>query len=120
MGGDAGGGVRTDFARDIARADRVQPALAIVALACTVGVAFGLDGASRALAIVAAVGYAVSVAGSTTLLVPLQRRIIDDPAANTAASLSRWNRGHRVRTALGLASFVLVAMAVLLDAQGAG
>ncbi|HEV8564153.1 MAG TPA: hypothetical protein VGR41_04520 [Actinomycetota bacterium] len=52
---------------------------------------------------------------SAAVLVPLQRRIIassQEQAALVEEMRRRWFRGHLGRSALGIASFVLVAVAV--------
>jgi hypothetical protein len=65
-----------DFARSINRADRLQPALLVATIVSTVGFAISASGTVRTLAFIAAGGYALTLAGSGVLLVPLQRRLI--------------------------------------------
>jgi hypothetical protein len=101
-----------DFARSIRRADRLQPALLIATIVSTAGLAVTTSETTRTLAFIAAGGYALTLASSGALLVPPQRRLIAGAAGEQATLRRRWYRGHLTRTAGGLASFALTAVAV--------
>jgi len=105
---------RIDFAGAIHKADRVQPALLVVAIAATFGFAFTTTGAARTLALIGAAGFIATLIESGAVLVPLQRRIISSSQQQPVtleAMRRRWFSGHLGRTILGVASFVLVAIA---------
>jgi hypothetical protein len=102
------------FRHSIHKADRLQPALLVVWLASTIGFAVATDGTAGALAAVAAVGLVVTLVGSGALLVPLQRRLLAGAVDDPEAGRRRWYRGHLVRTALAVSSFVLVSVAAAL------
>jgi hypothetical protein len=106
---------RTEFAATIRVADHVQPALLLASIITTIGFGITVDGAARTLAFVGAAGFIVTLAASVAVLVPLQRRIVassgeDAPALE--AMRRRWFVGHLGRSALSVASFLLVAIAV--------
>ena len=100
-----------DFERSIRRADRVQPLLLTMCLASTIGFSAGADGDARKLALSAAAGLLVTLLASGAILVPLQRRLIAGREDDVDRARRRWSRGHLARTAVGLASFVLLAAA---------
>ena len=106
-----------DFGHTINRADKIQPALLVVAIAT--GTVFGLNstGLARTLALVASGGFLVVMSASLGVLVPLQRRILrstnEDP--DTLEGMRRrWFSGHLGRTTLSVVSFILAATAVVL------
>jgi hypothetical protein len=105
---------RTDFATTIRIADRVQPALLLASILATVGFGVSGNGAARAFAFVGAAGFIVTLVASVAVLVPLQRRIIASgkEASALEAMRRRWFLGHLGRSALSVASFLLVAIAV--------
>jgi Domain of unknown function (DUF1772) len=104
---------RADFATAISRADRVQPALLVTAIAATVGFALTTTGASRTLALIGGAGFLLTLIGSVAVLVPLQRRIVADSEQrlDQEALRGRWFLGHLGRSLSGVTSFVLVALA---------
>jgi hypothetical protein len=104
---------RTDFARVIAVADKVQPALLLLALSATVVFAFRVEAAARWAALGSAAGLVVILVASGAVLVPVQRRIIgsDDSAEVTRALRMRWVRGHLGRSAAAILSFSLAIAA---------
>jgi hypothetical protein len=104
---------RTDFARVIAVADKVQPALLLLSLSSTVVFALRVEAAARWAALGSAAGLVVILVASGTVLVPLQRRIIgsDDSAEVTRALRIRWLRGHVGRSAAAVLSFSLAIAA---------
>ena len=109
---------RTDFAAVVQRADRVQPGLLVVAIVASFG--FGLTdaGAARILALIGASGFLAVLIGSVAVLVPLQRRMISSSSLEASAferMRHRWFRGHLGRTAVGVASFLLVALAAAVS-----
>jgi hypothetical protein len=106
-----------DFEQTIRRTDKVQPALLVAAIVSAGGFAFTADGSARVLALVGAAGFVVTLAASLALLVPLQRRIVATPPAETKAideMRARWFRGNLGRSVLAVASFVAVAVAATL------
>jgi hypothetical protein len=105
-----------DFARTIAVADRVQPALLLIALFGTAGYATGVEAAARAAALAATVGLAGILVASGAVLVPLQRRIIrfDQPRNALEDMRERWFRGHLGRSGLAVLSFALAVTAAIL------
>jgi hypothetical protein len=104
---------RPDFARVIAVADKVQPALLLLALSSTVVFAFRVDAGARWAAFASGAGLVVILAASGAVLIPLQRRIIgcDDPAEVMSALRVRWVRGHLGRSAVAVLSFSLAIVA---------
>ena len=106
---------KTEFATTIHIADRVQPALLVASIVTAAGFALTASGAARTLAIIGVAGFVVTLVASAAVLVPLQRRIIgssEEQAAVVDVMRRRWFRGHLGRSAFGVASFVLVAIAV--------
>jgi len=104
---------RIDFTRAIHKADRVQPALLVVASVSAVGFGLTATGAARSLALIGAAGFLVTLIASGAVLVPLQRRLIASSQPQTAVEAMRrqWFRGHLGRSVVAVASFTLVAMA---------
>ena len=101
-----------DFSQTIHRTDKVQPALLVVAIAASLGFAVTTDGAERVLALVGAAGFLTVLTASVSVLVPLQRRIINcsDPQA-IGEMRRRWFRGNLGRSTLSVVSFVATAIA---------
>lgn len=105
---------RIDFATTIRIADRVQPALLLASIVTTVGFGITANGAARTLAFVGAAGFVVTIAASGAVLVPLQRRIIAQSEDSALEAMRRrWFSGHLGRSALALASFLMVTIAVV-------
>jgi Domain of unknown function (DUF1772) len=108
----------TGFAYTLRRVDRIQPALLVVCLGSTIGFASSAGGAARTLAMLAAGGLLVVLAGSVAWLVPIQRRLVasrsEPPSADLERLRARWLGGHLVRTAAALAVFILAAVATLV------
>lgn len=104
----------TEFATTIRIADRVQPILLLASIVTTIGFGIVANGAARALAFVGAAGFIGILAASVAVLVPLQRRIIasSEESPNLETMRRRWFVGHLGRSALAIASFLLVAIAV--------
>jgi hypothetical protein len=105
-----------DFARTIAVADKIQPALLLIALFGTVGYATGVEAPALSAAVAAAVGFLGILAASGAVLVPLQRRIIrfEGPGDVIEGMRERWFRGHLGRSALSVLSFALAILAAIL------
>ncbi len=104
-----------DFSATIRRTDKVQPALLVVAILSAIGFAVSADGSATALAWVGAGGLLLTLAASVAVLVPLQRQIIAQAPARSSAveeMRHRWFRGHLGRSVLSMASFVTLALAV--------
>jgi hypothetical protein len=102
-----------DFARTIVVADKVQPALLLIALVSTVGFALRVEATARATAIASSLGLIAILVASGAVLVPLQRRIIGSQALpdGTEAMRDRWLRGHVGRCVFAIGSFVLAVAA---------
>jgi anthrone oxygenase-like protein len=105
-----------DFARTIALADKIQPALLLIALFGTVGYATGVEAPARTAAVAATVGFVGILATSGVVLVPLQRRIIrfDGPGDAIESMRERWFRGHLGRSVISVLSFALAIFAAIL------
>jgi hypothetical protein len=105
-----------DFAATIRWADKVQPALLVVAIASAVAYAVTADGSASNLGWVGAAGFAVTLVASVAVLVPLQRRIIHarpgDPTS-VEEMRSRWFSGHIGRSVVSTAAFTAVALAAV-------
>ncbi len=105
-----------DFDHTISRADKIQPALLVVAIVAGLGFAVSSTGLSQILAVAGAAGFLLVLVASLGILVPLQRRILrtaqDDPGIDEMRR--RWFSGHLGRTVVSVASFVLTATAVAL------
>ena len=107
----------SDFEETLRRTDKVQPALLVAAIVSSGGFALAAEGSARVLASVGVAGFVVTLAASLAILVPLQRRIIATPPAETGAIHKmrvRWFRGNLGRSMLAVASFVAVAAAASL------
>lgn len=104
----------TDFDHTINMADKIQPALLLVATVAGAGFAGSASGASQILA----AGFVVVLLASFGVLVPLQRRILrssqEEPAAIDEMR-QRWFQGALGRTVVSVVSFVLTATAVALS-----
>ena len=105
----------TDFDKSIAVADKVQPALVVVAIVGAVGYALTSESTARGLAASAAVGFGITLVASLAILVPLQRRIIRFGAESDIIEGMRvkWFRGHLGRSVLSVTSFVLAAASAI-------
>ena len=106
-----------EFARTIRTADKVQPALAVIALATSIVVSVTSDGAARFAAATGAAVFLAIVVVSGAVLVPLQRRIVRWPVEDAAAvppMRERWIRGHAGRSALSLVALAAVVVAAVL------
>jgi hypothetical protein len=100
-------------------ADKVQPALLVVTIISTAILSSSVDGSGEVFGWVATTGFVSILLGSLVYLVPLQRRMIrtgSDPAVPIPEMRSRWIKGHLTRTAVALASFALLAIAVFVSA----
>jgi hypothetical protein len=107
-----------DFGHTINRADKIQPALLVVAIAGALGYAASTEASARVLALVGAAGFLIVMVASLGILVPLQRRILRTPLETEEAILTmrqRWFPGHIGRTVLSVISFALVVAAIALD-----
>jgi hypothetical protein len=67
---------RTGFTYTLRRVDHLQPALLVVCLGSTIGLASSAGGAARTLAVLAAGGFLIVLVGSAAWLVPIQRRLV--------------------------------------------
>jgi len=108
---------RTDFEQTLDWTDKVQPAFLVVAIISAAGYAVTTDGVSRLLAIVAAVGFVATLAGSVGYMVPLQRKIIGTDADQVDAieeMRMRWFRGNLGRSILSIAAFLLAVVAATI------
>jgi Domain of unknown function (DUF1772) len=109
---------RAGFAHTLRRVDRMQPALLVICLASTIGFAATTDGMARTLALSAAGGMLIVLAGSLAWLVPIQRRLVASapapPPADVVRLRARWLRGHLARAALALAFFVPAVVATVV------
>jgi protein-L-isoaspartate O-methyltransferase len=105
----------TDFAKSIAVADKVQPALLSLTIVGAVSFALTTDSTARLLAIGTAAGFTVTMLASLAILVPLQRRIIALGAESESIEAMRlqWFRGHVGRAVLSVVSLVLAAAAAV-------
>jgi hypothetical protein len=108
---------RPAFAHTLKRMDRLQPALLLTCFASTIAFAIGAGGMTRTLALVAAAGFLLILAGSGAWLVPVQKRLVASAADVPAPELERlkrqWLRGHLIRTVVALAALTLAAAAAL-------
>jgi hypothetical protein len=108
-----------DFERTINVADKVQPALLIVTIISTAMLSSSIDGTGKIFGWGATTGFVLTLLGSVIYLVPLQRRMIRtgaDPAVPIPEMRSRWIKGHLTRTGVTLASFALLAIAIVISA----
>jgi Domain of unknown function (DUF1772) len=105
-----------DFDQTIRWTDKVQPALLVVAAASAIAFAITAEGAARLFAALGAAGFIVVLVASLAVLVPLQRRIVATPPSETEsinAMRLRWFSGNLGRSALSIASFVLMVVATV-------
>jgi Domain of unknown function (DUF1772) len=104
-----------DFARTIVVADKVQPALLLIALVSTVGFALRVEATARSTAFASSLGLIAILVASGAVLVPLQRRIIGSQALpdGTEGMRDRWLRGHVGRCVIAIVSFVLAVAAAV-------
>jgi hypothetical protein len=108
----------TDYDHTINRADKIQPALLVVAIVAAVVYGLTATGSTRILVLVGAAGFLVVMVASLGILVPLQRRILrTSPESGEAIHemQQRWFSGHIGRAVLSVVSFGLVVAAVALD-----
>lgn len=109
---------RAAFAHTLRRMDHLQPALVLTSLVSAIGFAIGANGAGRAVAILAAAGFILILAGSGAWLVPIQKRLVrsggEEPAPELERLKRQWLRGHRIRTAVAVAALALAAIAALV------
>jgi hypothetical protein len=106
-----------DFEQTIRWTDKIQPALLVVAAASAVAFAVTAEGSARVFAAVGAAGFLLVLVASVAVLVPLQRRIIATPPAETErieAMRTRWFGGNLGRSILSVASFALVVIAAVV------
>jgi|SRR3712207_6346864 len=106
-----------DFAAAIRRADRLQPALLVVAIVTALGFGPSANASARTLALTAAAGFGVTLLASLAVLVPLQQRILaaaQQPPDAIEEMRRRWFSGHRGRAALAAACFTLAAIAAVV------
>jgi hypothetical protein len=106
-----------DFEETLRRTDKVQPALLIATIVSAVGFTLAAEGPARVLGAMGAAGFAVTLAASLAYLVPLQRRIVATPPAETKAideMRVRWFGGNLGRSMLAAAAFGAVAVASTL------
>jgi hypothetical protein len=106
-----------DFEETLRRTDKVQPALLVATIVSAAVFALTAEGSARVLALVGVAGFVGTLAASLAILVPLQRRIVATPPAETKAideMRARWFRGHLGRSMLSTATFVAVAVAAAL------
>ena len=110
-------GYAVDFRRSVRRADLVQPALLVLTIALASAYATRVSSSSRTETIIGLACLVMILAGSTIVLVPLQKRFRNRPEgeipADAEAIRRRWKIGHLVRTGLGIAAFVLLVHAVV-------
>ena len=107
----------TDFAATIHHADRVQPALLVVAIGTALGFGISTSATARTLALIAAAGFLVTLVASVAVMVPLQRRIIaasPQQPDRIEAMRRRWFTGHRGRSVLAAACFTLASIAAVV------
>ncbi|MGH2787768.1 MAG: hypothetical protein ACRDJV_07635 [Actinomycetota bacterium] len=107
----------SDFAKTIAVADKVQPALLLIAIGSTVMLIASSNGVGEQLALGALVGFVLTMLGSVLFLVPLQRRMIHrgPEAMGLSTMRSVWLRGHLARTALSAVSLAMLIAGVGLS-----
>ena len=104
-----------DFGHTINRADKIQPALLVVAIASAAGFAWSASSSARLLAVAAALGFTLVLVLSVAIQVPLQRSILRLPASRgdaVARMRSRWLTNHVGRSVVSAASFALAVAAV--------
>lgn len=102
-----------DFARVINVADKVQPMFLLVTILAASLYAGTLEGVREVLTRAATAGFALTMIGSLTFLVPLQRRMIKlgaDPGVPIPEMRALWLRGHLGRASLAVISFALLTL----------
>jgi hypothetical protein len=100
------GSFRDDFSATISRTDKVQPALLVVAILSTIAFALAADSSATGFAWAGAVGFSVTLVASVTVLVPLQRQMIEGgigQRSDAEAMRARWFQGHLGRSVLSMA-----------------
>ena len=105
----------SDFEQTLNWTDKIQPAFLVVAILSSAAYAVTTDGTNRLLAILAAVGFAATLAGSVGYMVPLQRKIIATPVDDSDAIQElrlRWFQGNLGRSVLSIAAFLVAVLAV--------
>ena len=109
---------QANFAHTLRRVDRLQPALLAVCLVSTIGFGINAGGAARGLAVAAAAGCLVTLAGSLAWLVPIQRRLVAQGSVPSSAAIerlrARWFSGHLIRSAAAVALFSLAVAAAVV------
>lgn len=97
-------------------ADTLQPILLVMALISTLIFGVRAEGVASILAFAAVVGYAVVLAASLIILVPLQRKIVSsaDQSPQLHSMRQKWQAGHIGRTTLSAVAFALAASAVYI------
>lgn len=108
---------RSGFAQTLRQVDRLQPALLSICLVSTIGFAAAATGAARTLAVIAAAGFVLILAGSVAWLIPIQRTLTsgsDLPASVVDGLRKRWFRGHLARAVVGVALFVVAVVAAVV------
>ena len=101
----------SDFGHTIHRADKIQPALLVVAIATAATYGFRATGSAQTFALAGAGGFLAVMLASLGILVPLQRRILRTPVESSDAvhqMQQRWFTGHVGRAVLSTVSFTLV------------
>ena len=101
-----------DFAQTIHWTDKVQPALLVVAIVSAIGFTVTGAGTSRMLALLGTAGFVLTLVASFVFLVPLQRRIIASPLERPEAIVDmrgRWLQGNLGRSVVATASFAATA-----------
>lgn len=107
----------SDFAQVIRRADKVQPAILVVAILTALVFGINSPGTARLLALIGTASFVGTLIASIAILVPLQRRIITSPdlEPRTVDDMKRhWYTGHIGRSAMAIASFLFVTMAAAI------
>ena len=105
-----------DFERAINIADKVQPMFLVATIVTATVYAGTLEGIREVLTRAATAGFALTMIGSLSFLVPLQRRMIrlgPNPGAPISTMRARWLKGHLGRASLGVVSFILLTLGAL-------
>ncbi len=102
-----------DFARWIRKADRLQPRPPGGVLGVDDRIRSSSCGDAWALSVAAADGFLLTIAGSSAILVPLQRRLVQGTGTQAEVMRRRWDRGHLARTVIALTSLALLAVAAV-------
>jgi hypothetical protein len=105
-----------DFRRCLRRADPAMPILLVIATVGAVGLAAEANGGSRTLLLAAIACQLAILVGSIALAEPINskfRRAPEGVAPPRADTLRRrWRRLHLIRTALALAAYTCIVLAV--------